>query len=87
MKTRVLSMNYLPDERTDRFSLIEKLHKDGLTDREISEYLNRNDLKTPRNRNYYPILVSVTRKKIERRKIREKDKNWDLDEVGIFQRI
>jgi hypothetical protein len=80
-------MNYLPDERTQRLSLIEKLHKDGMSDREISEYLNTKGLKTPRNLNYYPELVFVTRRKMERRKIREKDKNWNLEDLGIFQKI
>lgn len=80
-------MNYLPDERTQRISLIEKLHNDGMSDRDISEYLNRQGLKTPRNRYYYPELVFVTRKKNEKRKNREKDKDWDLDGIGIFQRI
>jgi hypothetical protein len=80
-------MNYLPDERTQRISLIEKLHNDGMSDRDISEYLNREGLKTPRNRNYYPELVFGTRKKIERRKNREKGKNWELVKVGIFQKI
>ncbi len=80
-------MNYLPDERTQRISLIEKLHNDGMSDRDISEYLNREGLKTPRNRNYYPELIFVTRKKIERRKNREKDKIWNLGDLGIFQKI
>ncbi len=80
-------MNYLKDERTQRMSLIEELHEKGMSDRDISKYLNREGLKTPRNRNYYRELVFVTRKKIERRKNREMDKNWTLEVLGIFQKL
>lgn len=43
------------------------LHNDGYTDKEISDYLNNQNIKTPTGKDYYYELVFVTRKKIQRR--------------------
>ena len=82
--TRILSLNFLSEGRTNRLELIEKLYNDGLTDRQISEYLNDRGIKTPRNKEYYPELVFVTRRKMMLRNQRKSDKSWVLENVKIY---
>jgi len=58
-----------------------------MTDKEISEYLNKQSIKTPQNLNYYPELVFVTRKKYKNRKIREKDSSWVIDRIKPYLKL
>jgi len=82
--TRILSLNFLSESRTNRLELIEKLHNEGLTDRQISEYLNERGMKTPRNKEYYPELVFVTRMKMSMRIQRKSYKTWVLENIKIY---
>jgi len=82
--TRILSLNFLSESRTNRLELIEKLHNEGLTDKQISEYLNERGIKTPRNKEYYPELVYGTRRKMLLRNQRKSDKSWVLENIKIY---
>ena len=82
--TRILSLNFLSESRTNRLELIEKLHNEGLTDKKISEYLNEKGIKTPRNKEYYPELVFVTRRKMMLRNQRKSDKSWIVENIKIY---
>jgi hypothetical protein len=64
--------------------LIEKLHNEGLTDKQISEYLKEKGIKTPRNKEYYPELVFVTRRKIMLRNQRKSDQSWIVENIKIY---
>ena len=59
------------NERLKRLELIYSLHKKGLSNKDISEYLNNKNLKTFRtNDNYTPKLIWITLKKFKNRLIR-----------------
>lgn len=80
----MLSLNFLSQERTYRLSLIQSLNQKGMSDKEISKYLNENSIKTPRNLNYYPELVFVTRKKLEKRNVRVQDTQIELSNLQVY---
>jgi hypothetical protein len=69
--TRRLSLNLIPDERTLRLELIERLHSKGFKDKEIAEHLNSCGLKTPHGKSYYQELVFMTRRKFRLRRERQ----------------
>ena len=71
--TRTLTIPYLDPQRVQRLELLEKLHNQGLSDKQISTWFNDLELKTPQDKLYTPSLVWVTRKKWLLRKIREND--------------
>ena len=62
------------NERLKRLELIYSLYKKGLSNKEISEYLNNKNLKTFRTNNIYtPKLIWMTLKKYKIRLLRNKD--------------
>ena len=62
------------NERLKRLELIYSHHKKGLSNKEISEYLNNKNLKTFRTNNIYtPKLIWMTLKKYKIRLLRNKD--------------
>lgn len=65
--TKSLNIKDVSDDKEYRHQLIMDLHNDGYTDKEISDYLNNQNIKTPTGKDYYYELVFVTRKKIQRR--------------------
>ena len=71
--TRTLTIPYLDPKRVQRLELLEKLHNQGLSDKQISTWFNDLRLKTPQDKPYTSSLVWVTRKKWSLRKIREND--------------
>ena len=75
IETSRLSLNVLPSERMNRHSLIEQLFKQGKKDKEIAETLNDLGILSPRGKQYYAELVSVTRAKMIKR---EKRRNQDV---------
>lgn len=81
--TRSLSLNCLTDERTYRLELIERLHDEGLSDSQISEYLNSQNISTPRGGRYYQELVWVTRNKYRKRKSRMGEKSWVISSIDM----
>ena len=74
INTNKLSVFRIRNERLKRLELIYNLHIKGLSNREISEYLNNKNLKTFRTNNIYtPKLIWVTLKKYKIRLLRNKD--------------
>ena len=59
------------DDRLDRLNLIKQLSDRGMSTKEITEYLNQHNIKTPKGLTYYPKLVWVTLFKYKRRLQRE----------------
>jgi hypothetical protein len=57
--SRSLSLNYLPEERSDRLQLIESLFESGHTDKQIAEILNERKILTPRGGKYYYVLAPI----------------------------
>ena len=63
------------NERLKRLDLIYNLHKNGLTNKEICEYLTSRKLKTFRTKiEYTPKLIWGTIQKFKKRLQRNKDK-------------
>jgi hypothetical protein len=75
IETSRLSLNVLPSERMNKHALIEQLFKQGQKDKEIAETLNDLGILSPRGKQYYAELVSVTRAKMIKR---EKRRNQDV---------
>ena len=82
--TKSLSLNFIPDDQGYRHELIMKLHKDGLSDREISEYLNDCNILTPTGLEYYPKLIWETRKKLNNREKRRKDYDVQMGRMSFY---
>ena len=61
------------DDRLDRLKLIKQLSDRGMSTKEITEYLNYHNIKTPKGLTYYPKLVWVTLSKYKKRLQREFD--------------
>ncbi len=72
---------YLSEPRLYRLRLIDDLHRKGLNNRGIADYLNQRGILSPRGGSYSPKLVWVTHKKYLRRKERLKDTTYTIDEV------
>ena len=81
--TRSLSLNYISEGRENRFDLIESLSKQGHSDKQISQILNEKNILTPRGKQYYYELVYVTRKKLQKRKLREVEKSISISNVRL----
>ena len=47
--TRTLCQTNISEDKTDRHKIISRLNNDGLSDKQISEYLNNHQIKTPRD--------------------------------------
>ena len=74
INTNKLSVFRIRNERLRRLNLIYSLHIKGLTNKQISEYLNNNNFKTFRTKdNYTPKLIWMTLKKYQKRLFRNKD--------------
>ena len=83
ISTRSLSLNYISEERESRFELIEGLSSQGYSDKQISKILNEKNILTPRGKQYYYELVYVTRKKLQKRKLREIEKTISLSNFRL----
>ena len=69
-----MSVFRIQNERLKRLELIYNLHIKGLSNKEISEYLNNKNLKTFRTNDIYtPKLIWMTLKKYKIRLLRNKD--------------
>ena len=74
INTNKLSVFRIRNERLKRLEWIYYLHMKGLSNKEISEYLNNKNLKTLRtNEIYTPKLIWMTLKKYKIRLLRNKD--------------
>ena len=81
--SRSLSLNYLPEDRSDRLQLIESLFESGHTDKQIAEILNERKILTPRGGKYYYELVFVTRRKFRLRKERGNERNCVVSNLKL----
>lgn len=82
--SKALSLNVLPKSQLDRLILIKKLHFDGLLDSEIAQFLNSNNIKTPKGKQYYQELVWVTRNKFEKRNLRKQDFKYEVKNIQFL---
>jgi len=63
MTAHSLSLNLISQDQEYGHELILKLHVEGFSDREISDYPNEHIILTHTGLDYYPELVRITRKK------------------------
>ena len=69
-----MSVFRIRNKRLKRLELIYNLHINGLSNKEISEYLNNKNLKIFRTNDIYiPKLIWITLKKYKIRLLRNKD--------------
>ena len=74
IETNRLGVFRIRNERLKRLELIYNLHKKGLSNKKISEYLNHKNLKTFRTNDIYtPKLIWMRLKKYKIRLLRNKD--------------
>ena len=74
INTNKLSVFRIQNERLKRLELIYNLHIKGLSNKEISEYLNNKNLKTFRTNDIYtPKLIWMTLKKYNIRLLRKNE--------------
>ncbi len=74
INTDKLSVFRIQNERLKRLELIYNLHIKGLSNKEISEYLNNKNLKTFRTNDIYtPKLILMTLKKYNIRLLRKNE--------------
>ena len=67
LTTNRLGIFRLNDDRLDRLKLIKQLSDSGMSTKEITDYLNQHNIKTPKGLTYYPKLVWMTLFKYKRR--------------------
>jgi hypothetical protein len=79
-----LSINVIPEKNEYRHNLILDLHLKGFTDNEISDYLNQNNILTPKGKKYYSSLVFVTRRKLRLRDIRKNTSSYEIGELHFY---
>jgi len=63
----------LEQKRSDRLELIKSMSDKGMSDKDISEYFNSNNIRSPKGCLYSPKLIWVTLKKYNKRLSRLKD--------------
>ena len=74
IETTKLGVFHIRNERLKRLELIYNLHIKGLSNKEISEFLNNKNLKTFRTNDIYtPKLIWMTLKKYKIRLLRNKN--------------
>jgi hypothetical protein len=74
IQTNKLGIFRIGNERLKRLELIYSLHKKGLSNKDISEYLNNKNLKTFRTNDIYtPKLIWMTLKKYNIRLLRKNE--------------
>jgi len=72
----------IPSKSNSRHDFIMSLHREGMSDQQIADYLNDKNIKTPTGLSYYPELVFVTRRKIA---IRESYIPYSRYELSKFE--
>ena len=76
VETKRLSVYTLNPKQTDRLELIKTLSDKGFNSVKISDYLNEQNLKSPKGHPYYPKLIWVTLEKY--RKILERNSPYKI---------
>jgi len=83
IETRSLSICVLSDARIDRLTFLESLSEQGLSAKQIADYMNESNLKTPQGKYYYPELIFVTLAKFRRRKVRGIESKVVVKDIGF----
>ena len=84
VKTKTLAVNEISERQTFRLDLISELHEKGLSNNQISDYLNEREILSPRNHEYTQKLIWGTLKKIQGRKNRLVDTEVTVGEKFLF---
>lgn len=79
-------MNELPEDQVYRLNIMGDLDAEGLTSKQIADYLNEQNLLTPTGQQYYPKLVWVTLDKYKKRQARLDDIEISVDQDYFFLR-
>ena len=88
IQTNKLGVFRIGNERLKRLDLIYNLHKNGLTNKEICEYLSLRELKTFRTqKEYTPKLIWGTIQKYKKRLQRNKDKILFIKESLYVEKL
>lgn len=82
--TKSLNIKDISKEQDYRHKLINDLHNRQFTDKQIADYLNTHNIKTPKGKRYYSELVFVTRKKINLRANKELDVIVSLENIQVL---
>lgn len=85
LRTKRLALVYLNPDYTFRLQLLKELSKKGLTNKEISEFLNLNEVTPARTTRWTPKLVWGTLKKIQRRDQKREETNVTVSEMTIHE--
>ena len=83
IRTSALSQITLRGYRYEQIQKILKLKKKGLTDQQIADYFNSQNIKTPTGKNYTRQLVLMTRYKYNKRLERSKEHNVDVSPITL----
>ena len=86
VKTKTLTVNEIPERQIFRLDLISDLHAKGLSNSQISDYLNQREILSPRDHEYTQKLIWVTLKKIQDRNNRLLDTQVSVGERFVFIR-
>ena len=86
ISTRKLSQFVLQGYRFEQIQKILKLKKKGLTDQQIADHFNSQNIKTPTGKNYTRQLVLMTRYKYNKRLKRSKEYSVKVSPI-IFKYI
>jgi len=85
--TRTLTLDELSEKYTSRLDLILKLSNQGLSNKEISDYLNTNGIRPPRTKEYTSKLIWVTLKKIRQREERTNDTKVVFGKPSFYEKL
>jgi len=85
--TGALTVNELPKENSLRLDLIIKLSSQGLSNKEISGYLNGNLISPFKAKEYNPKLIWSTLKKIRLREERKLDTKISIGKPSFYERV
>ena len=67
INTKSLTLDRLPHEQQYRLDLMKKLQDEGMSNKEIEEYLNKNNILTPTGKLYNVGLIWCTLDKYNKR--------------------
>jgi hypothetical protein len=81
--TKELCYNTINPRRSELRDIILGLVEEGYSNKEVSEYLNERQIKTPRHRSYTPKLIWVTLKKWREREERLNIRRTDIGDITI----
>ena len=84
IKTKILTVNEIPERQEFRLNLISDLHEKGLSNNDISDYLNTRGILSPRTHKYSQKLIWGTLKKIKDRSNRLLDTEILVGEKFLF---